>query len=158
MRDNMQICRIYKNKLRQALELVWQVFVECDSEDYEETGVRTFEHFIRYENMKEMMDAGELVFFGAYESSCLIGVIAMRSGFHISLLFVTSEYQRRGVAKRLVRRAAAYCMDKNPMLRYLTVNASPKGLPAYLAMGFEPLSEELKKEGMRYTLMRIGLR
>lgn len=153
----MQICRIYKNKLAQALELVWQVFLICDSEDYEELGVKTFQHFIRYENMEEMMDSGELVFFGAYDSNRLVGVIAMRSGFHISLLFVDCEYQRQGVAKRLVRRASAFCIERNPMLRYITVNASPHGLPAYLAMGFEPLSEELKKEGMRYTLMRIPL-
>lgn len=153
----MQICRIYKNKLEQALELVWQVFLVCDSEDYEELGVKTFQHFIRYENMEEMVDSGELVFFGAYDSNRLVGVIAMRSGFHISLLFVDCEYQRQGVAKRLVRRASAYCMEKNPMLRHITVNASPHGLPAYLAMGFKPLSEELKKEGMRYTLMRITL-
>lgn len=153
----MQICRIYKNKLEQALELVWQVFLVCDSEDYEELGVKTFQHFIRYENMEEMMESGELVFFGAYDSNRLVGVIAMRSGFHISLLFVDCEYQRQGVAKRLVRRASAYCMEKNPMLRHITVNASPHGLPAYLAMGFKPLSEELKKEGMRYTLMRITL-
>lgn len=153
----MQICRIYKNKLEQALELVWQVFLVCDSEDYEELGVKTFQHFIRYENMEEMMESGELVFFGAYDSNRLIGVIAMRSGFHISLLFVDCEYQRQGVAKKLVRRASAYCMERNPMLRYITVNASPHGLPAYLAMGFKPLSEELKKEGMRYTLMRITL-
>ena len=153
----MQICRIYKNKLEQALELVWQVFLICDSEDYEELGVKTFQHFIRYENMEEMMESGELVFFGAYDSNRLVGVIAMRSGFHISLLFVDCDYQRQGVAKRLVRRASAYCMERNPMLRYITVNASPHGLPAYLAMGFKPLSEELKKEGMRYTLMRITL-
>lgn len=153
----MQICRIYKNKLAQALELVWQVFQICDSDDYEELGVKTFQHFIRYENMEEMMDSGELVFFGAYDSNRLVGVIAMRSGFHISLLFVDCEYQRQGVAKRLVRRASAFCIERNPMLRYITVNASPYGLPAYLAMGFQPLSEELKKEGMRYTLMRISL-
>lgn len=151
----MQICRLYREQLPKALELVWQVFEECDAKDYEEMGRKTFRHFIGQENMEEMMRSGEMVFFGAYESNRLIGVIAMRSGFHISLLFVDKPYQRQGVAKRLVRRAAVYCMENNPELKYITVNSSPAGRAAYAAMGFEALSPEQKKEGMRYTPMRI---
>lgn len=153
----MQICRLNKDHLGKALDLVWEVFEECDREDYEEKGVRTFEHFIRRESMEEGMDSGTMVFFGAYEASRLIGVIAMRDGFHVSLLFVEPAYQRRGVATRLVRRAVSYCMDQRPGLRHITVNASPKGVPAYTAMGFYPLMDEQKKDGMRFTPMRIDL-
>ena len=153
----LQICRLNKNHLGKALDLVWRVFEQCDREDYEESGVRTFEHFIRRESMEEGMDSGEMVFFGAYEVSRLIGVIAMRDGFHVSLLFVEPAYQRRGVATRLVRRAASFCIEQKPGLRHITVNASPKGVPAYRAMGFYPLTEEQKKEGMRFTPMRIDL-
>lgn len=153
----MQICRLNKDHLGKALDLVWQVFEQCDREDYEESGVRTFEHFIRRESMEEHMASGEMVFFGAYDMSRLIGVIAMRDGFHVSLLFVEPAYQRRGVATRLVRRAVSFCMEQKPGLRHITVNASPKGVPAYQAMGFYPLTEEQKKEGMRFTPMRIDL-
>ncbi len=153
----MQICRLYKKHLSKALELVWHVFQICDREDYEEIGIRTFEHFISQENMEKMMDAGELVFFGAYEENTLIGMIAMRSGFHISLLFVEPEHQRKGVAKRLVRRAVADCLEANEELKHITVNSSPKGRQAYEAMGFYPLTPEQKKDGMRYTPMRIDL-
>lgn len=153
----MQICRLYEKNLTMALELVRQVFMNCVSGDFEEKGIRTFEYFIRRENMEECMRSGEMVFFGAYESTRLVGVIAMRSGHHVSLLFVDEAYQRRGVAKRLLRRGAAYCIDQNPMLRHITVNASPVGIPAYKAMGFYPLSEERVEEGMRFMPMRIDL-
>ena len=135
----MQICRLYKNNLEKALELVWRVFEQCSKADYEEMGVRTFEHFIRRESMEE------------------VGVVAMRSGFHVSLLFVEKAYQRRGVAWRLLRRAVAYFVEQNVKLRHITVNASPNGVPAYLAMGFYPMSEEQKKDGMRFTPMRLDL-
>lgn len=151
----MQICRLYKEQLRKALALVWDVFEECDAKDYEEMGRKTFRHFIGQENMEEMMGSGEMVFFGAYEENRLIGVISMRDGFHISLLFVDKPYQRQGVAKRLVRRGVVYCMENNPELKYITVNSSPAGREAYAAMGFEPLSPEKKRDGMRYTPMRI---
>lgn len=153
----MQVCRLVKKHLGKALDLVWRVFCECDREDYGEQGVQTFQHFIRRENMEGNMDSGEMVFFGAYESGQLVGVVAMRGGFHISLLFVDSAHQKKGVAKRLVRRAAAWCIGQNPSLAHITVNASPAGVPAYLAMGFYPLSEEQEKEGMRYTPMRIDV-
>lgn len=153
----MQICRLYRNQLGKALELVWDVFLECDAEDYEEIGQKTFRHFISRENMEEKMDIGEIVFFGAYEVNKLVGVIAMRSGFHVSLLFVDKRYQRQGVAKRLIRRAVSYCIECNPLLTQITVNSSPKGVGAYRAMGFYPLSPEMKKEGMRYTPMRIDI-
>ena len=157
MKGIMQICRLYKNNLEKALELVWRVFEQCSKADYEEMGVRTFEHFIRRESMEESMDSGEMVFFGAYESNRLVGVVAMRSGFNVSLLFVEKAYQRRGVAWRLLRRAVAYCVEQNVKLRHITVNASPNGVPAYLAMGFYPMSEEQKKDGMRFTPMRLDL-
>ncbi len=157
MEINMQICRLYEKNLIGALELVRQVFMSCVSGDFEEKGVRTFEYFIRRENMEERMRSGEMVFFGAYESARLIGVIAMRSGHHVSLLFVDEAYQRRGVAKRLLRRGVAHCIDQNPMLRHITVNASPVGVPAYKALGFYPLSEERIEEGMRFMPMRIDL-
>ncbi len=153
----MQICRLYKNQLGKALELVWHVFQVCDREDYEELGVRTFKYFIRQENIEKMMDVEDMILFGAYEESALVGVIAMRNGFHISLLFVRPEHQRKGVAKRLVRRAVAYCLEERDELRYITVNASPKGRAAYEAMGFYPLTPEQKKDGMRFTPMRIDL-
>ena len=86
---------------------MWRVFEQCSKADYEEMGVRTFEHFIRRESMEESMDSGEMVFFGAYESNRLVGVVAMRSGFHVSLLFVEKAYQRRGVAWGVLRRGGA---------------------------------------------------
>lgn len=153
----MQICRLYEKQLDKALELVWNVFEECDAPDYEEMGIRTFRHFISHENITEKVRSGEMVFFGAYDKNELIGVISMRSGFHISLLFVERQHHRRGVAKKLVRRAVIYCMEENPCLRQITVNASPYGKPAYLAMGFNPLSIEQKKDGMRFTPMRLDI-
>ena len=107
--------------------------------------------------MKELLFRGEMVFFGAFDGGRLIGVIAMRSGFHISLLFVERQYQRKGVATRLVRRGAAYCLEQNPELRRITVNSSPKGRKAYEAMGFYELAPEQVRDGMRYTPMRIDV-
>ena len=46
----MQICKIVPEKLRPALELIWEVFEEFEVPDYEEMGIQTFCHFIEYHN------------------------------------------------------------------------------------------------------------
>ena len=60
----MQICRIMPDKLRDALELVWEVFEEFEVPDYEEMGIKTFRHFIEYSNMVEKVRQGEMTFWG----------------------------------------------------------------------------------------------
>ncbi len=153
----MQICKMGSRQIERALGLIRTVFDECDKEDYEEIGIKTFYHFIQKDRIMEKIKSGEMLFFGAYEQSEMVGVIAMRDGFHVSLLFVKKEYQRRGIGKKLVRRGIAYCLEENPVLRAVTVNASPKGKKAYEAMGFEALTPEQKKQGMRFTPMRLTL-
>lgn len=39
----------------------------------------------------------------------------------------------------------------------LTLNASPYGLPFYLALGFIPLSEEQQINGIRFTPMKYTI-
>ena len=126
-------------QINQALELIRKVFDECDKEDYEDMGILSFYHFIRREQIEERVKSGEMVFFGAYEESELVGVIAMREGFHV------------------IRRGVAYCLEKNPQLKAITVSASPKGKRAYEAMGFRALTPEQEKQGMRFTPMRLEL-
>ena len=95
----MQICKMRGRQINQALELIRKVFDECDKEDYEDMGILSFYHFIRREQIEERVKSGEMVFFGAYEESELVGVIAMREGFHVSLLFVEKKRQRQGREK-----------------------------------------------------------
>lgn len=56
----MQICKIVPEKLRPALELIWEVFEEFEVPDYEEMGIQTFRHFIEYHNMVEKVNQGEM--------------------------------------------------------------------------------------------------
>ena len=49
-------------------------------------------------------------------------------------------------------------LKDNPSLEALTLNASPYGLPFYLAIGFVPLSEEKEMNGIRFTPMKYIIR
>lgn len=151
----MQICKIGPDRLREALELVWEVFEKYEVPEYEEMGVQTFRHFITYSNMVEKVNQGEMNFWGCYLNNYLVGVIALRTGQHISLLFVREQFHRLGIAKRLVRVAVEHVKVQRPAVRAVTVNSSPYAVEVYKKMGFAALGPEQKADGIRFTSMRL---
>ena len=90
----MQICKIGPDKLRGALDLVWETFMKYEAPDYGEMGIATFRHFVTYSNMVEKVNQGEMTFWGCYIGRLLVGVLALRSGQHISLLFVRDKFMK----------------------------------------------------------------
>lgn len=151
----MQICRIAPDKLQDALDLVWEVFEIYEAPEYDEMGIKTFRHFIEYGNMVEKVNRGEMMFWGCYLNSYLVGVIALREGQHISLLFVRKRFHKLGVARRLVRIAMHFVESQEPEIRAVTVNASPYAVGFYKKVGFVPLGPEKTKDGIRFTSMRM---
>ena len=153
----MQICRLNTSQLRTALELVWEVFDEYEAPDYEEMGIKTFQHFIEYHAMLDKMESGEMKFWGCYQNSYMVGVIAIRPIQHISLLFVRGQFHHLGVASRLVRMAISDIREDKPEIPYVTVNSSPYAVEFYKKIGFEPLGTEETRDGIRFTSMRRTL-
>lgn len=150
----MQICRITPERLRDALDLVWEVFEQFEVPDYEEMGIQTFRHFIEYSAMVEKVRQGEMRFWGCYLNNYLVGVVALRTGQHISLLFVRGRFHHLGIATQLVQLAVETVAAEEPEIRAVTVNASPYAVGFYKKIGFTPLKEEQKADGIRFTPMR----
>lgn len=153
----MQICKIGPDKLRGALDLVWETFMKYEAPDYGEMGIATFRHFVTYSNMVEKVNQGEMKFYGCYLNQYLIGVIALRTGQHISLLFVRGKFHHLGVATQLVKIVENEVLAQNPKIRAVTVNASPYAVGFYEKSGFVPLDKEQKANGIRFTPMRKAL-
>ncbi len=151
----MQICKIGPDKLHEALELVWEVFEKYEVPDYEEMGIQTFRHFISYHNMVEKINQGEMRFWGSYLNNYLVGVMALREGQHISLLFVRDKFHHLGIAGNLVRIAVNQIELEQPEIRAVTVNSSPYAVGFYEKMGFRALGPEKKADGIRFTSMRL---
>jgi GNAT superfamily N-acetyltransferase len=152
----MQICRIGPARLREALELVWEVFEIYEAPVYEEMGIKTFRYFIEYDNMVEKVNQGEMIFWGCYLNNYLLGVIALRSGQHISLLFVRDKFHKLGVATKLLRVAVNHVASQNPKVRAVTVNSSPYAVGFYQKAGFAALGTEREENGIRFTSMRLS--
>jgi len=74
----------------------------------------------------------------------LVGVVATRDDKHIFRLFVSRRYQRRGIARALLRQALADCRRRSGTRKF-TLNASACAVPAYLRLGFVAAGRSLAK-------------
>lgn len=152
----MQICKIGPDKLRGALDLVWETFMKYEAPDYGEMGIATFRHFVTYSNMVEKVQQAE-DFLGELYRQLLDSVLALRSGQHISLLFVRDKFHHLGVATSLMQVAVSYVLEGKPKIPAVTVNSSPYAVGFYEAMGFEALGPERRENGIKFTSMRRRL-
>lgn len=65
----------------------------------------------------------------------LVGVAAIRDDCHLMHFFVSTRYQRRGIARRLWQRAMRDAVRRAGTRRF-TLNATRVAVPVYLRLGF----------------------
>lgn len=139
----MEIKKIDNDNLKDALELVWTVFLEYEAPDYTEEGIKEFKKTIDDRNW-----INERQFYGAFENDKICGVIATKNKTHIALFFVDGKLHRQGIGKKLYN----YIKEINDM-KHFTVNSSPYAKEIYHHLGFKDLSEEQCINGLRFIPM-----
>lgn len=147
----MQIEAIDKSEVSAASTLVREVFLDFIAPLYSDEGKRTFLSYIESQALLGRLAKGHEVFVARTDGR-LVGLIEIRAHNHISLLFVHREFQRRGIAKRLLTFALA-----GAAVPSVSVHASPNALSAYAKLGFEAAGEAQVKNGIRFFPMVLRL-
>ena len=150
------IRKITPAEVREALALALEVFLQFEAPDYGPEGVETFKRdIVENEAFISRCEQGICPIYAAFDGERMIGMIGMRSNkTHINLVFTKKEYHRKGVATAIFRFLLDDLRMENPALKEITLNSSPYGKGFYLRLGFLPLSEELERNGIRYTPMK----
>jgi len=133
-------------------ELVARVFMAEVAPLFNPEGIETFMAFIHPDHLVRLQAAAEEILL-AEVGDCLAGMIALREGRHISLLFVDRPFQFQGIARKLVGYGIRLCLAQHPDLSELTVHASPNSVSFYAHLGFIPGSGMTVRNGIRYTPM-----
>ena len=142
--NQKQIRRLSEYEIPAALDLAWKVFSEYESPDYSTEGTEEFRKCLHDEKYLYGID-----YYGAFDSSKLIGLIGIRSKMeHICFFFVDGQYHRKGVGTKMFDH-----LLENYKGNIITVNSSPYGLGFYKKKGFVPTEEEKTINGIRFTLM-----
>nr|WP_246578134.1 GNAT family N-acetyltransferase [Clostridium frigoris] len=141
-----------KNDIKNALNLVWEIFEEFEAPDYSKQGIKEFKKFVSYNSIIKKFDEGELNFWGCINKNDLIGVIATRGITHICMLFVNKDFHRLGIARSLFQTVVEKSKSKNNISQ-ITVNSSPYAVEVYHRLGFFDTDKELTVSGIRFTPM-----
>ena len=153
---SVQIRPAKKVDWENAMELAFKVFLKYEAMDYGEEGIRHFAEFVSDESLRKMFLIGEYLLFVALDGEEIVGLISLRSGNHISLLFVDEKYHRQGIGSALIKYLQEY-MLQNTKHTKVTVFASPYGIPFYHKVGFKDIGQETKKDGIIFTPMEFFL-
>ena len=142
----MNIRKINKEEINEALDLVWRVFLEFEAPDYTEAGIKEFKRSI---DDKEWVNKRD--FYGAFdEDNKLLGVIATKDITHIVLFFVEGEYHKQGIGRKLY--AEVKLLNKEG---YFTVNSSPYAHDIYEHLGFIDTDTEQCINGLKFYPMKV---
>ena len=137
-----------------ACALVKAVFDQYVASDLGPEGIA---EFFRFANPQAMAarSGPEQVLVVALHAGQLVGVLEVRSGSHLALLFVSLK--GRGIARELLRMAIAACRARQSRLSELTVNSSLYAQPIYERLGFIATGPARTSNGIIHVPMALTL-
>ena len=138
-----------------ATELAFRVFLKYEAAQYGEKGTDSFARFLSSSTLEKLFKAGKYIVYTAMKGNDIIGVASVRSGNHLSLLFVDDAYHRQGIARELIKTVQDYLL-RETQYQTLTVHSSPYAIPFYERMGFKATDDQITAEdGIIYTPMQM---
>ena len=140
----MKIRKISKEEIKDALDLVWKVFLEYEAPDYTEEGIEEFKRSIDDTNWVNARK-----FYGAFSENKLLGIIATKDISHIALFFVDGKCHNQGIGRKLYNKVELL-NNKG----YFTVNSSPYAHEIYKHLGFIDTDTEQCFKGLRFYPMK----
>lgn len=113
-------------------------------------GRQEFLFFAQAQELANRASAGNRVLV-AVEGGEIVGMIEVRDGNHIVLLFVDLERQRRGIGRALMEAAFPEFEQGRP--ERMTVHAAPGAEEAYRRLGFVPSGPRQLRNGLPFLPM-----
>ena len=142
----MEVKKIDDTQITNAIDLIWQTFLQFEAPDYSEEGVKSFQEFIENKEIVKTLE-----FWGAYDEERLKGVIATNENRkHICCFFVKAQYQRQGIGRKLWN-----FLRENSSSKTITVISNPYAVPVLLKLGFLDTETEKLTSGIRYIPMKF---
>lgn len=145
---------LFNSEWEEGMRLAWDTFILFEAPEYSREGIKAFKNFVNDPILKQLFLEGKYRTMGAFCNGILVGILGVRNETHISLLFVDSDYHRKGIATRLLNKIFDETYIKYGK-REMTVNSSPYAVGFYHKIGFTDTDTEQTTEGIRYTPMVI---
>lgn len=154
MNSEYEIRPLYVSEWDEAMRIAWDTFVLYDAPEYSKEGIQNFKNFVNDPILKTLFIDGKYRTLAAFHNGFMVGIVGVRNETHISLLFVDSDYHKKGIATKLLDEMFKI-IKKEYQKNEITVNSSPYATGFYHKIGFVDTDSERLTDGIRYTPMKI---
>ena len=97
-----------------------------------------FEEYLQ--TVEQEVAAGRLTLWGAIMNNCIVGVSALNTQGHITMLYVNQPDWHKGIGKKLIKEMRTFAYNEY-RLEEITVNAMPVWTAGFFySCGFAPVS------------------
>lgn len=147
----MQIRKLEQKDLSRVSSLCIKAFMDSVAPGLSNEGVETFQSIASVGGFSKRMKEDNTIL--VYEENGKVkGVIELKEGRHVAMLFVIPDSQERGVGRALVSAIIPYTRAET-----LTVSASLNSITAYSQYGFINVGDPDEKSGLKYQPMELEL-
>ncbi|MGS7252973.1 GNAT family N-acetyltransferase [Pseudomonas anuradhapurensis] len=147
----MQIRPLTHDDLPHASALCLDAFTQAVAPTLPAQGVATFARVAAADAFAERMQGDNLILVGVVDGA-MVGLVELKQGSHIAMLFIAPRWQRQGIGARLMNAALEHARAE-----VVTVRASLPSVPAYQHYGFTLAGEVNAFAGMVYQPMEKRL-
>ena len=139
----------------EVCSLVTRVFNEFVAPLYSPEGIKEFFRYADPALLSSRTRDNHFVLVAELQGQ-IVGAIEVRNCDHISLFFIDGKSQRKGIGKKLWRKALDTCLANRPDLAKITVHSSPNAVEAYSVFGFQAEGPEQIVNGIRFVPMALN--
>jgi ubiquinone/menaquinone biosynthesis C-methylase UbiE/GNAT superfamily N-acetyltransferase len=147
---------VLRSDLNKVNEFVEAVFYEFIAFEFTSKGVENFRNSIKPKVLEKSIEDSKCFLIGCFDENEILGIIAVKNYSHINLLFVHKKHHKKGIARKLFKRALRKSMNLFPNIRRITVNSSLYAVEVYKKFGFKVLKEKEFKDGIAFIPMEIN--
>lgn len=152
MEKDIQYREAQPQDVQAITELVLGVFDKYVGYGYSQEEQSVFRMYCHPNAMTTRLTEGTSFCLVAILAQKIIGMIEVRNGNHIALLFVDDRYHNNGIAKNLVT-----LVIEKVKVTDIDVNSSPYAVHIYKRMGFEQLDDEQERDGIRFIPLKKSI-
>ena len=116
-----------------------------------EEGASTFSKIAASDAFLNRMREDNLILVAESDEK-IKGVIELKEGRHVAMLFIEPEHQKKGIGRKLLSSVLSHAREST-----VTVSASLSSVPAYREFGFKCKGDIGESAGLIYQPMEIEL-
>lgn len=147
----MIIRKMEEKDLEAVSVICMDSFLQSVAETLSDKGVSTFSNLAAPSAFLDRMKGDNLMLVAENDGK-IEGVIELKEGRHVAMLFIHPECQKKGIGRKLLSSALTHTKVET-----VTVSASLSSVPAYEKYGFECKGKVGDSGGLVYQPMEISL-